>query len=123
MSSFFSFFLTTFFLHVFFCSNTSYNATVLLDGKGDYTTIGAATAATSNNSNSRFNIHVTPGVYYEYIKVKSSKMFITLTGDDASTTTIVGNRNQGTGFGRLQPIGRCSKASVLASITQYPLPS
>ncbi|KAG6584285.1 putative pectinesterase/pectinesterase inhibitor 40, partial [Cucurbita argyrosperma subsp. sororia] len=71
----------------------------LSHGKGDYVSIGAAIAAASNNSNSRFDIHVKPGLYYEYIKVESSQTFITLTGDDASTTTIVGNRSQDTDFG------------------------
>ena len=74
----------------FFCSSTFYNAIVSLDGKEDYVNIGAAIAATSNNSNSRFNIHVKPGVYYEYIKVELSQTFIILAGDDASTMMVVG---------------------------------
>ena len=77
----------------------SYNATVSLDGKGDYTTIGAAIAAAPNNSDSRFIIYVKPRMYFEYIKIESSKTFITLKDDDASTTTIVGNRSQANGFG------------------------
>ncbi|KAG6584281.1 putative pectinesterase/pectinesterase inhibitor 39, partial [Cucurbita argyrosperma subsp. sororia] len=97
MSCFFILFFVTFFCTTSSC--ISYNATVSLDGKGDYTTIGAAIAAAPNNSDSRFIIHVKPGMYFEYIKIESSKTFITLKGDDASTTTIVGNRSQATGFG------------------------
>ncbi|XP_022143502.1 pectinesterase-like [Momordica charantia] len=79
-----------------------FNATVSLDGSGDFKSIGAAISAAPDNSNSRFYIRIKSGTYNEHIEVESQKTFITLIGDNAATTVIVDNRSNGTGFGTSQ---------------------
>lgn len=79
-----------------------FNATVSLDGSGDFKSIGAAISAAPDNSNSRFYIRIKSGTYNEHIEVESQKTFITLIGDNAATTVIVDSRSNGTGFGTSQ---------------------
>ncbi|CAK9308721.1 unnamed protein product [Citrullus colocynthis] len=69
-----------------------------LDGTGNFVKINDAIAAAPNFSTRRFYIHVKPGTYHEIIIVSSQKTFIALIGDDASTTIIVSNRSNATGF-------------------------
>lgn len=85
-------------LVVEFCDCFSYNCTVSLDGTGNFVKINDAIAAAPNFSTRRFYIHVKPGTYHEIIIVPSQKTFIALIGDDASTTIIVSNRSNATGF-------------------------
>ncbi|XP_022148123.1 probable pectinesterase/pectinesterase inhibitor 39 [Momordica charantia] len=76
----------------------TFNATVSLDGSGDYVHISDAIAAAPNNGSIRFYIHVKPGIYKEHIEVPELKTFISLIGDDASTTVIVDDRSNHAGF-------------------------
>lgn len=78
--------------------NTVFNATVSLDGSGDYKTIKDAIAAAPDNSITRFYIHVMAGTYNEHVEIPSTKTFVALIGDDASTTIIVDNRSNRIGF-------------------------
>ncbi|XP_022952993.1 probable pectinesterase/pectinesterase inhibitor 7 [Cucurbita moschata] len=75
-----------------------FNAVVSLDGSGDFKSISEAIAAAPNNSNTRFYIRVTPGIYRGHLEIPPAKKFIALIGDSALTTIIVDNRSHGTGF-------------------------
>ncbi|XP_038889244.1 probable pectinesterase/pectinesterase inhibitor 39 [Benincasa hispida] len=76
----------------------SFNCTVSLDGTGNFVKVNDAIAAAPNFSTTRFYIHVKRGIYKEIVEVPSQKTFIALIGDDASTTIIVNNRSNATGF-------------------------
>lgn len=81
-----------------FSTSFMFNTTVSLDGKGNFVNVGDAIAAAPNFSTTRFYIRVKPGIYNEHIEIPTQKTFISLIGDDASTTIIVNNRSNGTGF-------------------------
>ncbi|XP_022150325.1 probable pectinesterase/pectinesterase inhibitor 44 [Momordica charantia] len=81
-----------------FSYSFTFNITVSLDGMGNFFRVNDAIAAAPNFSTSRFYIHVKPGTYNEHVEVPAQKTFIALIGDDASTTIIVDNRSNGTGF-------------------------
>eukprot|EP00253_Pinus_taeda_P007160 PITA_07160 len=67
--------------------------TVAQDGSGNYTTITDALNAAPNNSLDRYVIHITKGVYQEYIEVPKRKINIMLVGDGINATVITGNRS------------------------------
>jgi len=67
--------------------------TVAQDGSGNYTTITDALNAAANKSLDRYVIHVTKGVYQEYIEVPKYKTNIMLVGDGINATVITGNRS------------------------------
>jgi len=67
--------------------------TVAKDGSGNYTTITDALNAAPNKSSDRYVIHVTEGVYQEYIEVPKYKTNIMLVGDGINSTVITGNRS------------------------------
>ncbi|XP_022150332.1 probable pectinesterase/pectinesterase inhibitor 39 [Momordica charantia] len=75
-----------------------FNATVSPDGSGNFVRVSDAIAAAPNFSTTRFYIHVKPGIYKEHVEVPVQKTFIALIGEDASTTIIVDNRSNGSGF-------------------------
>ncbi|XP_022151324.1 pectinesterase 2-like [Momordica charantia] len=75
-----------------------FNAVVSLDGTGNFVRVSDATAAAPNFGTTRFYIHIKPGIYKEHVEVPVQKTFIALIGDDASTTIIVDNRSNGSGF-------------------------
>lgn len=75
-----------------------FNFTVSLDGLGNFTRVSDAIAKAPNFSTTRFYIHVKPGTYHEHVEVPAQKTFIALIGDDPSTTLIVDNRSNHTGF-------------------------
>jgi pectinesterase len=67
--------------------------TVAQDGSGNYTTITDALNAAPNKSLERYVIHVTEGIYQEYIEVPKYKTNIMLMGDGINATVITGNRS------------------------------
>lgn len=67
--------------------------TVAQDGSGNYTTITDALNAAPNKSLDRYVIHITKGVYQEYIEVPKHKTNIMLVGDGINATVITGNRS------------------------------
>lgn len=87
-----------FFNSLVLIDSINFNATVSLNGSGDFNSINDAIAAAPNHSNTRFYIHVSPGTYNERLEIPSAKKFIALIGDNAFTTIIVDNRSNGTGF-------------------------
>ncbi|XP_022952377.1 probable pectinesterase/pectinesterase inhibitor 7 isoform X1 [Cucurbita moschata] len=78
--------------------STHFNATVALDGTGNFKSITDAIAAAPNNSNTRFYIRVSPGIYHEHLEIASAKKFIALIGENEFTTIIVDNRSNAGGF-------------------------
>ncbi|XP_022951717.1 probable pectinesterase/pectinesterase inhibitor 39 [Cucurbita moschata] len=86
-------------LHFLKFSNTfDFNSTVSLDGTGNFVKISDAIVAAPNFTTTRFYIHIKPGIYNEHIEVPFQKTFISLIGDNASTTIIVDNRSKAAGF-------------------------
>ncbi|XP_021774344.1 pectinesterase-like [Chenopodium quinoa] len=73
-------------------SNINFNATVSLDGDGDFTTISEAILSAPSYALSRFHIRVCSGVYNEVVTVPQSKTNIVLIGDGAEVTKITANR-------------------------------
>ncbi|XP_028070554.1 pectinesterase-like [Camellia sinensis] len=61
-----------------------------------------ATGAFTVRKNSGYYIRVKPGVYSEYVVMGENKTNIALIGDDATTTKIMGNWSNATGFGTLR---------------------
>ncbi|CAN4123513.1 unnamed protein product [Withania somnifera] len=79
-------------------SNSPFNATVALDGSGDYTTITEALQAAPNNSYRRYNIKIKEGIYNEYVFVHKHKTNVTFIGEGMDRTIITGSKSNGTGF-------------------------
>ncbi|OMO87920.1 Pectinesterase, catalytic [Corchorus capsularis] len=75
-----------------------FNATVAVDGSGNYTTINEAVANAPINSNSIYKIHIKEGVYDEIVQIPANKKNIMLIGDGADKTKITGNRSHAGGF-------------------------
>ena len=73
-------------------NNINFNATVSLDGDGDFTTISKAILSALSYASSRFYIRVCSGVYNEVVIVPQSKTSIALVGDGAEVTKITASR-------------------------------
>ncbi|CAA7401163.1 unnamed protein product [Spirodela intermedia] len=71
---------------------------VAADGKGNFTTLGAAINFAPNNSADRTIIIVRAGVYEENVEVPSYKTNIVLLGDGSGVTIIRGRRSAGDGW-------------------------
>ncbi|KAL8139802.1 hypothetical protein V2J09_005823 [Rumex salicifolius] len=76
--------------------NVSKTVTVSQDGSGNYKTIMEAVAAAPNNTNGSkgyFLIHVTAGLYNEYVSIDKHKKYVMLIGDGINRTIVTGNRS------------------------------
>jgi pectinesterase len=62
------------------------DVTVAADGSGQFKTVQAAVEAAPGDA--RYVIRIKPGVYKEHITIPKEKRFISLTGEDAKTTTL-----------------------------------
>jgi pectinesterase len=69
------------------------DATVALDGSGDYRTITEAIAAAPSYSVRRYIIYVKKGIYRENIDMKKKKTNIMVVGDGMGQTIVTGNRH------------------------------
>lgn len=79
----------------------SKTVTVSQDGTGNYTTINEAVAAAPNNSvasSGYYLIHVTAGVYEEYVVVAKNKKYLMMVGDGINQTVITGNHSVDDGW-------------------------
>ncbi|WCJ26907.1 Plant invertase/pectin methylesterase inhibitor superfamily [Euphorbia peplus] len=66
------------------------------DGSGNFTTISDAVNAAANNtvsSNGYHVIHVTAGVYNEYVNIPKNKKYLMMIGDGMDQTVLTGNRS------------------------------
>ncbi|MCE3049672.1 hypothetical protein HAX54_045506 [Datura stramonium] len=75
-----------------------FDATVALDGTGDFNSITDALQAAPNNSESRYSIKIKEGIYNECVSVPKYKTNITFIGEGADCTFITGFKSNGTGF-------------------------
>lgn len=74
-------------------SSITPDAVVAKDGSGHYTTIMAALKAVPDHSKNRFVIYVKKGVYYENVKVETSKWNVMMFGDGEKATIVSGSLN------------------------------
>ncbi|KAI3460788.1 hypothetical protein Pfo_017451 [Paulownia fortunei] len=66
------------------------------DGSGNFTTINDAVAAAPNNkdgTNGYFLIHITAGVYKEYVSIAKNHKYLMMIGDGINRTIITGNHS------------------------------
>ncbi|XP_060170415.1 pectinesterase/pectinesterase inhibitor PPE8B-like [Lycium barbarum] len=76
------------------------NATVALDGTGNYTAIMAAVLAAPNNSVAYYYIKIKQGTYNEYVQIESWKTNIVFIGEGMGKTIISGNKSYVGGIGK-----------------------
>ncbi|KAL7618142.1 hypothetical protein Lser_V15G01535 [Lactuca serriola] len=69
------------------------NVTVAKDGKGNYTTVGAAVKAAPKKSKTRYLIKIAEGVYEENVEVPKNKPNLMFIGDGREKTIITGSKN------------------------------
>jgi pectinesterase len=93
------------------------DAVVSMDGKGNYTTIGAAIAAAPVRNTRRYVIHVKAGLYKEYLNVTSDMWNLMLLGDGMEETIISGDHSDGTGYGTMYSgtVSECYFISLCSS--------
>ncbi|TXG47300.1 hypothetical protein EZV62_026594 [Acer yangbiense] len=75
------------------------NATVALDGTGDYLSIAEAVGHIPNNSDSLFYIYIKAGVYNENVFIGGEKRNIVMSGDGIGKTIIVSSLSNSSGSG------------------------
>ncbi|XP_058069390.1 pectinesterase-like [Magnolia sinica] len=68
------------------------DAVVAQDGSGDYQTIGDALKAALKERNGRFVIYVKEGVYKENVRVTREMRYVTMYGDGADRTVVIGSK-------------------------------
>nr|Q43043.1 RecName: Full=Pectinesterase; Short=PE; AltName: Full=Pectin methylesterase; Flags: Precursor [Petunia integrifolia]AAA33714.1 pectinesterase [Petunia integrifolia subsp. inflata] len=74
-------------------SNAKPNATVALDGSGQYKTIKEALDAVPKKNTEPFIIFIKAGVYKEYIDIPKSMTNVVLIGEGPTKTKITGNKS------------------------------
>jgi len=72
-------------------SAVKYDVVVAQDGSGNYKTVQEAVNAVPNNRSERTVIFVKNGIYREKVSVPSTKLNLTITGEDVNKTVITFN--------------------------------
>ena len=84
-----------------FCQAQGKRLVVAKDGSGQYTSVQAAFDAIPLNNKKPVTVYVRNGVYYEKLKLDSSKIRVTLMGEDKFNTILTYNDHTG----KLSPKG------------------
>ncbi|SHM52466.1 pectate lyase [Gracilibacillus kekensis] len=88
------------------------NIIVAKDGSGDYETVQAAINAVPDNNKHPVTILIKEGTYKEVVTVPANKPFITLIGEDETTTVITYDNYAGRDNGVGGTLGTSGSASV-----------
>ncbi|XP_024025963.1 pectinesterase 2 [Morus notabilis] len=75
------------------CATIPFNVIVAKDNSGNFTTVSDAVKAAPKNSKTRYMIRIKPGRYKERVEIESDLTYISLIGDDVTTTIITFDRN------------------------------
>ena len=96
------------------------DATVALDGSGDFTSVQAAIAGASTPGDGKYwTIRIKPGRYHERIYVQREKRFVRLIGDDATTTVLTYDLHAGVPGEDGKPIGTFRTPSVYVDADDF----
>jgi len=80
---------------VYSFSQSKKEITVAQDGSGNYTTVQAAFNTVPSNNKTPFVIYIKNGVYKEKLMLDSTKMFVTIIGEDKFKTILTYNDHTG----------------------------
>lgn len=80
------------------CATIPFNVIVAKDNSGNFTTVSDAVKAAPKDSKTRYMIRIKPGRYKERVEIESDLTYISLIGDDVTTTIITFDRSNGSGF-------------------------
>src|SRR5436190_11540478 len=85
--------------------------TVSKDGKGDYTTVQAALDAVPSGNQKPITIFIRKGTYKERLTLDTRKDFVTLLGEDKTSTILTYDNHKGTRLANGDTVNTWTSAS------------
>ena len=94
------------------------NATVALDGSGNFTSINEALKQVPEKNKKPYLIFIKAGVYREYVEIHKNMSHVVFVGEGGKKTRITGNKNfiDGVNTYRTATVGTCILLSLHRSI-------